>query len=117
MDRKEGSIVRNNFTAVPKLIGSGDIGPHGNTGYWRFCCNIRYDCWGNGYATEAAQAMMDYARKAFGVTHFCASHAEPNLASGRVIAKCGLEFVRYGIWSKLDGSCKMRSMEYERVEV
>ena len=57
------------------------------------------------------------ARKAFGVTHFCASHAEPNLASGRVIAKCGLEFVRYGIWSKLDGSCKMRSMEYERVDV
>lgn len=100
-----------------KLIGSGDISPDGNTVYWRFGYNIQYDCWGNGYATEAAKAMMDYVRKEYGVTHFRASHAEPNIASGCVIKKCGLEFVRYGNWSKLDGSCKMRSMEYERVDV
>lgn len=100
-----------------QLIGSGDIGPDNSTVYWRFGYNIRYDCWGNGYATEAAKAMMDYVRREFGVTHFRASHAEPNLASGRVIEKCGLEFVRYGKWQKLDGSCKMRSMEYEKVDV
>lgn len=51
------------------------------------------------------------------MTHFRAIHAEPNFASDRVIKKCGLQFVRYGNWSKLDGSCKMRSMEYERVDV
>ena len=45
-----------------KLIGSVDISPDGNTVYWRFGYNIRYDCWGNGYATEAARAMMDYVR-------------------------------------------------------
>lgn len=99
------------------LIGSGDIGPDNNTEYWRFGYNIRYDCWGNGYATEAAKAMMDYVRGEFGVTHFCASHAEPNLASGRVIEKCGLKFVQYGKWNKLDGSCQMRSMEYTKVDV
>lgn len=27
--------------------------------------------------------------------------------------KCGLHFVRYGQFQKLDGTCKMRSMEYE----
>lgn len=29
--------------------------------------------------------------------------------------KCGLHFVRYGEFEKLDGSCKARSMEYEGV--
>ena len=57
--------------------------------------------------------MIEYARKNFGVIHFVASHAEPNLASGNVIKKCGLTFVKYGEWKKLDGSCKMKSMIYE----
>lgn len=87
--------------------------PYGVLEIW---LQLRYDCWGNGYATEAAKAMMDYVRREFGVTHFCASHAEPNLASGKVIEKCGLKFLQYGKWQKLDGSCKMRSMEYERID-
>ncbi len=64
--------------------------PYGVLEIW---LQLRYDCWGNGYATEAAKAMMDYVRREFGVTHFCASHAEPNLASGKVIEKCGLKFI------------------------
>lgn len=96
-----------------KLIGSGDIGPDSKTGFWEFGYNLRYDCWGNGYATEATKAMIDYARRNFGATHFASSHAEPNLASGRVMEKCGLKFVQYGEFQKLDGSCKMRAMQYE----
>ena len=46
---------------------------------------------------------------------FCCSHAEPNVASGHVIEKCGLHFVGYGEFEKLDGSCKMRSKEFEGV--
>lgn len=38
---------------------------------------------------------------------------EQNKASGRVMEKCGLHFVRYGEFQKLDGTLKMRSMEYE----
>lgn len=97
------------------LIGSGDIGPDGKNGYWGFGYNFRHDCWGNGYATEAANAMIEYARKNFGAAHFTANHAEPNFASGNVIKKCGLHFVGYGEFQKLDGSCKMRAMEYEGV--
>lgn len=96
-----------------KLIGSGDIGYDGKKSSWGFGYNLRYDCWGNGYATEAVKAMMEYVRKNFGAMHFTSSHAEPNRASGRVMEKCGLKFVRYGEFQKLDGSCKMRSMEYE----
>lgn len=40
-----------------KLIGSGDIGLNHKNGYWGFGYNLRYDCWGKGYATEATKAM------------------------------------------------------------
>ena len=96
-----------------KLIGSGDIGRDSKNGYWGFGYNLRYDCWGNGYATEATRAMIEYVRKNFGAAHFASSHAKPNLASGHVMEKCGLHFVGYGEFQKLDGSCKMKSIEYE----
>lgn len=98
-----------------RLIGSGDIGTDGKNGYWKFGYNLRYDCWGKGYATEAVKAMIEFVRKRFGATHFASSHAEPNLASGHVMEKCGLHFVGYGEFKKLDGSCKIRSMNYEGV--
>lgn len=96
-----------------KLIGSGDIGTDQKKGYWGFGYNVRYDCWGMGYATEAAKAMIDYAYEHLGARKFAASHCEPNIASGNVMKKCGLHFTGYGEFQKLDGSCKMRSMEYE----
>ena len=97
-----------------KLIGSGSIGPDaGRDGVWGFGYNFRKDCWGNGYATEAARAMITFAHEQFGVKAFSSSHVEQNKASGRVMEKCGLQFVKYGKFQKLDGTCKMRSMEYE----
>lgn len=106
-----------NFGFVRKddglLIGSGDIGPNRKNGCWGFGYNFRYDCWGQGYATEAVRGLMKFAHERFGADRFFSSHAEPNLASGRVMEKCGLRFCGYGEFSKLDGSCRMRSMEYE----
>lgn len=96
-----------------RLIGSGDIGWNPAKGCWGFGYNLRYDCWGMGYATEAVKAMMDYARANFGARKFASSHCEPNLASGNVMKKCGLHFVGYGTFQKLDGSMRTRSMEYE----
>lgn len=96
-----------------KLIGSGDIGFNSLKGCWKFGYNFRYDCWGMGYATEAVKAMINYAYTNFGARKFASSHCEPNLASGNVMKKCGLHFVGYGEFQKLDGSIQMRSMEYE----
>ena len=96
------------------LIGCGSIGPHnGDRERWGFGYNLRKDQWGIGYATEAAKAMIRFAQKEFGITKFASSHVEQNRASGHVMEKCGLHFVRYGQFQKLDGTCKMRSMEYE----
>lgn len=97
-----------------KLIGSGSIGSSGRkNGFWEFGYNLRYDCWGKGYATEATKAMIKYIYDHFQIRQFYSQHAEPNKASGKVMEKCGLHFVRYGEFRKLDGSCKMRSVEYE----
>ena len=98
------------------LIGSGSIAPDKKEGYWGFGYNLRYDCWGMGYATEAAKAMIEFAKSTFGATRFCASHAEPNLASGHVMEKCGLHFVGYGEFKKLDGTGgNLRTMDYEGI--
>ncbi|MBP5654865.1 MAG: GNAT family N-acetyltransferase [Clostridiales bacterium] len=97
-----------------ELIGSGSIGPHkGDPERWGLGYNLRKDRWGMGYATEAAGAMIRFARNEFGIRKFASSHVEQNKASGHVMEKCGLHFVRYGQFQKLDGTCKMRSMEYE----
>lgn len=96
-----------------KLIGSGDIGFVSSKGRWVVSYNLRYDCWGMGYATEAVKAMINYANISFGARKFAVQHCEPNIASGNVMKKCGLYFVGYGKFEKLDGSLQMRSMEYE----
>ena len=57
--------------------------------------------------------MIEFANEQFGITKFSSSHAEPNKASGHVMEKCGLHFIGYGQFEKLDGSNKMTSMEYE----
>ena len=96
-----------------KLIGSGDIGLNSSKDSCGFGYNFRSDCWGMGYATEAVKAMINYVHINFGARKFASSHCEPNLASGNLMKKCGLHFVGYGKFQKLDGSMQMRSMEYE----
>lgn len=87
------------------LIGAGSIGPDENEpGAWCFGYNLRRDAWNQGYATEAAKAMIDLVRRTYGVKVFTANHAIANPASGRVMEKCGLTFDHFGEYSRFDGS-------------
>lgn len=98
-----------------KLIGSGSIRNDrfaNDKNTWGFGYNFRYDCWGNGYATEATKAMIDFAHREFGACRFSACHHIDNPASGRIMEKCGLHFSHYGEFQKLDGSCKAKSKQY-----
>src|ERR1700678_3211173 len=54
-------------------------------GYW-----IGVPYWGNGFATEAAGAMMQYGFETLGLHRIFASHVTQNLASGRVLRKIGM---------------------------
>ena len=95
-----------------KVIGSGDIGPDDDGVSWGFGYNIRRDCWNMGYATEAARAMIAFARDKRGATVFTANHAADNPASGRVMEKCGLHFDHWGEYSSFDGLRTFRARFY-----
>lgn len=71
-----------------KFIGScglGDFNGRPELGYW-----IARNYWGQGYATEAANAVINIARMLGHAELFC-SHFADNPASARVIEKLGFE--------------------------
>ena len=93
------------------LIGSGGIRRQEDD-TWDFGYNLRRDCWGRGYTTEAVKAMIGFARTQRGARVFAAHHAVDNPASGRVMEKCGLTFYHDGEYSKFDGSETFRAKFY-----
>ncbi|ETR77591.1 N-acetyltransferase GCN5 [Afipia sp. P52-10] len=73
----------------PLGVAAIDIGRGGcpELGYW---LGVPY--WGQGYATEAARAMIDYAFEAFGHGELRAGARVVNPASRRVLEKCGFQW-------------------------
>ena len=61
-----------------------DNGDAAELGYW-----LAPDAWGNGFATEAATAVLRFAFDTLGLSRLTSGHAENNPASGRVLAKLG----------------------------
>lgn len=95
-----------------KLIGSGGIRFRTDENVWSFGYNLRYDCWGQGYATEASKRMIEYAYSENNAREFVSEHAVENTASGKVIEKCGLVFDGYSEYSKFDNSRTFKSKKY-----
>lgn len=56
-------------------------------GYW-----IGTPYWNQGYATEAARAVVQYAFRDRGLRRVFARHFGPNVGSGRVMQKAGLRY-------------------------
>ena len=54
-------------------------------GFW-----IAVDCWGRGYATEGAQALLRFGFEALKLNRIYAHHMLRNPASGRVLEKIGM---------------------------
>ena len=75
------------FYLSGELIGFGGLEHN-----WKVhTCELAYyilpQHWGRGYATEAAEAMADYAANALGAGRITAKHAVDNPASGAVLKK------------------------------
>jgi RimJ/RimL family protein N-acetyltransferase len=95
------------------LIGSIGVNRAGDgadapweLGYW-----LGRPYWGMGYATEAARALMDWARFELGVKVFTAGHFADNPTSGNVLRKLG--FVHAGS-SELFGLARQHVSPCER---
>ena len=65
-------------------------------GYW-----IGEPYWGQGFATEAAHALVDLAFRATAITSLHASCRVINPASRRVIHKCGFQYAGQGMLNSL----------------
>ena len=57
----------------------------GEVGY-----SLARDCWNQGYATEALQAVLDFGFDTLRLHRIEAQHETDNPASGRVMEKCGM---------------------------
>lgn len=74
-------------------------------GYW-----LGKSYWGCGYATEAAQAIIDHCFSREGFSRLTCGHFTDNPASARVISKLGFEQTGSGAWW-----CEARRLEIEAV--
>lgn len=66
-------------TLLPEFVSFTEIG-------WRFALNI----WGNGYATEAAKAVMDFALNTAGLHDMVSVCQTDNVASEQIMLKIGM---------------------------
>ena len=62
-------------------------------GYW-----LGVPFWGNGFATEAARAVIDHAFGALGHRVLLGGARVSNPASRRVLEKCGFQWTRVGLY-------------------
>ncbi len=90
-DLTEGEVVRG-IEYKGDLIGLCGYLPAGDgsaeIGYW-----IGKPWWGQGFATEAARALIAYCFGKAGLKRLTCCHFVDNRASARVIAKLGFELV------------------------
>lgn len=81
--RKDGTLVGD----------AGFKGPPSDDGFVEIAYGIEPDLQGRGFATEAAQALIAFARQTEGVRVVRAHTRHDNIASSRVLTKCGFRFV------------------------
>ena len=73
---------------------------------------IHKDHWGNGFAYEAAKALIDYVKSEIKVNHFLAHCDTENIASYKVMEKLGMS--RTGGWGgRRNKSAVKDSSEYQ----
>lgn len=100
---------------APRLIGTVGLGRRSDgpieLGYW-----ISRPWWNNGFATEAARAVVGIARHALRLPVLRAGHFLDNPASGRVLEKLGFHPTgvvapRYSAGRREESPCRMFELQ------
>lgn len=95
-----------------RLIGSGGLTFSGEQQLFEIGYCFARDYWGKGFATEAANRIVKYAKEELHVKQLFATHAVNNMASGKVIEKIGFIYQNEGSYSSFDRSRTFHSKEY-----
>jgi RimJ/RimL family protein N-acetyltransferase len=76
-----------------RWLGWFELKDAGN-GDWELGYRLHRDCWGRGYATEGALALVEHGFTECGAQRVVATTMTVNTGSRRVMEKCGLRYVR-----------------------
>ena len=77
-----------------RFAGWVSLRPTGTRGEAELGYRLAASAWGQGYAVEAARALIDRARQDAGIRRVIATTYEENLASQRVLEKLGFSIER-----------------------
>ena len=104
------SITLANNGAFIGCCGLHDHGHGLEIGYW-----LGEPYWGLGYATEAAHGLIDVAFRSTDLDRLHAACRVKNLASRRVIHKCGFQYVGMGMMeSPISGNVPIERYTLDR---
>ena len=81
---------------------------------WDIGYNVRKTHWGKGYATEMVRALIEFA-KGIGATAIVTTVAQENIASCRVLEKCGFVVEGTGSFTKKSTDVVLASSDYRLV--
>ena len=95
------------------IFGSGGLCYSEEEGAFELGYNIMHKMWNQGYTTEAAKAILEFANRELGINKFVACHDVNNPASGAVMKKCGFVYVGDGTQLKFDGVTSFNTKKYE----
>jgi len=95
-----------------KPIGSGGIFYNSTHNMFELGYCVMRPLWGKGFATEAARAILQFAKQELGQTKFFACHAKENVVSGKILKKLGFVYSNDSSYSKFDGSQTFESCDY-----
>ena len=88
-DREQPDAFEFAMLFQDRHIGAANIHLEEGAGELGWIVNKRY--WGQGFATEAARALVDHFAAHHAITHFIAHCDAANLASWRIMEKLGME--------------------------
>ena len=97
------------------LFGCGGINFNDQESVFELGYNIMHKYWNQGYTTEAAKAILEFAVKELKQNEFIGWHAVDNPASGAVMRKCGFVYENNEIRTKFDGVTSYDTKKYRLI--
>ena len=97
------------------VIGMGGINYHPEKNSWEIGYNLRRDMWGNGYTTEALNAIIAHVKATGRLHSMYGTFAKANSKSCRVMEKLGMTYSEDTTYTKMDGSRTFDAKTYMKL--
>ena len=97
-----------------EFIGTCSLGPESKHTEWGLGYCVHKSYWGNGYATEMANALIEFGYSK-GIYEFTATVAKENISSSRVMEKIGMTLADKASFAKKGTDIIYESLIYKKV--